>query len=417
VIDEVHMLSNSAFNAMLKTLEEPPEHMKFVLATTDPQKIPVTVLSRCLQFNLKQMAGPAIVDHLIGVCDEENVQTTPEALRLIAHAAHGSMRDALSLLDQTIAYCSGVLQPDAVRSMLGSVDRDFLVAILEHLGQGDLQRAIEVASDIQARSLSFDEALGELATLLHQIALLQCVPAAELPGLIDRERIAALAERLAPDAVQLYYQIALHGRHDLALAPDDYAGFTMALMRMALFEPQTAQGSAAGHGTEASGAPPMSAGKSVGKSAMAAARARADRGLPEERPAAQPAPRGDFDGDWPSLVRRLGLSGLAKQLAERCALVKHEAGRFELAVGAADRALAENPYQDRLKQALQEHFGRVVSLSCTVGEVKGDTVAAADEAARQAKTREAASLMEGDSFVRSLKSEFGATIDSIRPMK
>ena len=238
VIDEVHMLSNSAFNAMLKTLEEPPEHIKFILATTDPQKIPVTVLSRCLQFNLKQMPAAAIAAHLERVLAEEGVPAEAPALRLVAHAARGSMRDALSAsLDQAIAYSAGNLAEASVRAMLGTVDTGHLLESLEAIGRRDAGAVLAIADGMEARSLSFESALGELARILHRVALAQAAPEAVPEDTPERERILALARSLDPEDVQLYYQIAVQGRQDLPLAPDEYAGFTMALMRMLAFAP------------------------------------------------------------------------------------------------------------------------------------------------------------------------------------
>src|SRR3954467_4211105 len=203
VIDEVHMLSTSAFNAMLKTLEEPPEHLKFILATTDPQKIPVTVLSRCLQFNLKQMPVAAIASHLANVLAKEGIQHEKEALQLIGRAAAGSMRDALSLLDQAIAHGGGAIAADAVRDMLGAVDRSYLLRLLETVAASDAAGAMSIAEEMQARSLSFDAALQDLAGVLLQIALTQSVPGAAEEVAADAERVAALAAALDAESVQL----------------------------------------------------------------------------------------------------------------------------------------------------------------------------------------------------------------------
>ena len=238
IIDEVHMLSRSAFNAMLKTLEEPPEHVKFILATTDPQKVPVTVLSRCLQFNLKQIPAPDIRGRLEAILQAEGVPSEGEALNLIARAAHGSLRDALSLLDQAIAHGAGSVEEQSVRAMLGTVDESYLLSILQALVERDGVRMLAIADEMQVRSFDFESALQDLATLLHRIALLQTLPAAAVADEFDRKRVVALAASLPPEDVQLYYQIALQGRSDLPLAPDEYAGFTMPLLRMLAFAPQ-----------------------------------------------------------------------------------------------------------------------------------------------------------------------------------
>jgi len=237
MIDEVHMLTNHAFNAMLKTLEEPPEHVKFILATTDPQKIPVTVLSRCLQFNLKQMPPGHIVGHLENILGQEGVTFEQSALRLLAQGAHGSMRDALSLTDQAIAYAAGAVTLDAVQGMLGALDQSYLVRLLDALANGDGADLMAVADEMASRSLSYNGALQDLGTLLHRIALAQTVPAAlpdDLPELADIQR---LATQFDPQEVQLFYQIVVHGRNEIGLAPDEYAGFTMTLLRMLAFRP------------------------------------------------------------------------------------------------------------------------------------------------------------------------------------
>ena len=237
MIDEVHMLSNQAFNSMLKTLEEPPEHVKFILATTDPQKIPVTVLSRCLQFNLKQMPPGHIVGHLEDILGQEHIEFEQPALRLLAQGAHGSMRDALSLTDQAIAYAAGRVTLDAVQGMLGALDQSFLVRLLDALATDNGAGLLAVADDMAARSLSYNAALQDLGSLLHRVALAQSVPAALPEDVPEREHILRLAQVFELEEVQLYYQIAVHGRNELGLAPDEYAGFTMTLLRMLAFRP------------------------------------------------------------------------------------------------------------------------------------------------------------------------------------
>ena len=237
MIDEVHMLTNHAFNAMLKTLEEPPEHVKFILATTDPQKIPVTVLSRCLQFNLKQMPPGHIVGHLENILGQESIAFDPPALRLLAQGAHGSMRDALSLTDQAIAYSAGQVTLEAVQGMLGALDQSYLIRVLDALAEKDGAALLAVADEMAARSLSYNAALQDLGTLLHRIALAQAVPSAVPDDVPERENIIRLAGIFDAEEVQLFYQIAVHGRNELSLAPDEYAGFSMTLLRMLAFRP------------------------------------------------------------------------------------------------------------------------------------------------------------------------------------
>ncbi|HWZ49168.1 MAG TPA: DNA polymerase III subunit gamma/tau [Herbaspirillum sp.] len=255
MIDEVHMLTNHAFNSMLKTLEEPPEHVKFILATTDPQKIPVTVLSRCLQFNLKQMPPGHIVSHLDNILGQEGIEFEAPALRLLAQGAHGSMRDALSLTDQAIAYAAGKVTLEAVQGMLGALDQSYLIRVLDALAQQDGAGLLAVADEMATRSLSYSAALQDIGTLLHQIALAQTVPAALSDDLPQREDIVRLAQQFDAEQVQLFYQIAVHGRNELGLAPDEYAGFSMTLLRMLAFRPLNAA-SAAGF---APAAPPSAA--------------------------------------------------------------------------------------------------------------------------------------------------------------
>jgi DNA polymerase-3 subunit gamma/tau len=259
MIDEVHMLTNHAFNSMLKTLEEPPEHVKFILATTDPQKIPVTVLSRCLQFNLKQMPPGHIVSHLDNILGQEGIEFEAPALRLLAQGAHGSMRDALSLTDQAIAYAAGKVTLDAVQGMLGALDQSYLIRVLDALAQQDGAALLSVADEMAARSLSYSAALQDLGTLLHQIALAQTVPAALSEDLPQRDDIVRLAQQFEAEQVQLFYQIVVHGRNELGLAPDEYAGFSMTLLRMLAFRPLSGDvgngAGAAGSGSAAVSAP------------------------------------------------------------------------------------------------------------------------------------------------------------------
>lgn len=237
MIDEVHMLTGHAFNAMLKTLEEPPPHVKFILATTDPQKIPVTVLSRCLQFNLKQMTAEAIVAHLQEVLGQEGLQYETPALRLLAQAASGSMRDALSLTDQAIAYSAGNLSSVAVQGMLGTIDQRHLVQLLQALASGNATQVLAIADELASRGLSYSGALADLAIVLSRIAIQQRIPGAAVqddPLVAD---IIDLAATLHPDQVQLFYSVAVHSRHELSLAPDEYAGFVMACLRMLALAP------------------------------------------------------------------------------------------------------------------------------------------------------------------------------------
>ncbi|WP_151637323.1 DNA polymerase III subunit gamma/tau [Noviherbaspirillum aerium] len=300
MIDEVHMLTNHAFNSMLKTLEEPPEHVKFILATTDPQKIPVTVLSRCLQFNLKQMPPGHIVGHLENILGQEEIAFEPQALRLLAQGAHGSMRDALSLTDQAIAYAAGKVTLEAVQGMLGALDQSYLIRVLDALAAKDGPGLLAVADEMATRSLSYNAALQDLGTVLHRIALAQTVPAAVPGDVPEREDILRLAGLFDAEEIQLFYQIAVHGRNDLSLAPDEYAGFTMTLLRMLAFRP--GMGGAEG---VAKVQPPAASMPHMPRPNAPAAKPMA---APAVSPAASSAPSASVSSAAPAGARPAGMS-------------------------------------------------------------------------------------------------------------
>ena len=414
IIDEVHMLSRSAFNAMLKTLEEPPGHVKFILATTDPQKIPVTVLSRCLQFNLKQIPQGQIREQLKKVLALEEVPGEDEALTLLARAAHGSMRDSLSLLDQAIAHGGGKVEQQSVRAMLGSVDQDYLRDILQALQQQDGAALIAVADRMAERSLSFEIALQDLATLLHRIALAQTVPQAIAVDDPGHATVMALAAAFGAEEIQLLYQIALNGRQDIGLAPDDYAGFTMALMRMLAFMPGTS---------------------GVAKQGVAAVPARAPAQSPTPASAPTPAPasapagastssapdlkKKQFDGDWNTLINRLPLSGMERMLAHNCELIAWQDGHIQLRVPHAQRHLNDRAYVERLRQALEQHLGGKVKLEIGVGPGNGNTLAEIRGRENVQKQNTAAAAIDGDPFVCDLIENFGARVlpSTIKPLQ
>ncbi|GAB4173604.1 MAG: DNA polymerase III subunit gamma/tau [Rhodocyclaceae bacterium] len=392
VIDEVHMLSTAAFNAMLKTLEEPPEHIKFILATTDPQKIPVTVLSRCLQFNLKQMSQSAIATHLAGILEAEGVACEPAALRHLAKAASGSMRDALSLLDQAIAHGAGRLTEAEVRDMLGSVGEDHLYAVLDALAAADLPGMLKVAGAIEEKSLSFDSALQALATLLHRIALAGMAPDA-IADAAERERLVPYAARFDAEFLQLAYQIVIQGRSDLPLAPDEAAGFNMTLMRLFAFRPEMPSGSA-----EAACAP--------AQGAQAAARAAA---------AGQGAEAG-----WHDLVERLKLGGLVRELARNCELVELAGDALRLRLAPEHRSLLINEAtREKLRAQLAAHFGRPLDLRIELAEPNGDTPASRSSRQRRERQAKALEALEQDGFVREVIEVFDATLaeSTVKPIE
>ena len=400
MIDEVHMLTSHAFNAMLKTLEEPPEHVKFILATTDPQKIPVTVLSRCLQFNLKQMPVPDIVGHLAFVLEQEGIGFERGALQLLGRAAGGSMRDALSLTDQAIAYSAGQVGEATVRNMLGALDQTYLLRVLDALADGDGATLMAVVDEIASRSLSFGNALQELGALLHRIAMIQLVPPA--PGEdvdADGAHLAALAGRLVPEDVQLYYQIAAHGRRDLSLAPDEITGFSMTLLRMLAFRIDDGAGTARAP-TPTRAMPPVAAPRAA---PMAAAPVAPVVAAPV--PAAQAATASLAIDDWVALVGGLKLSGLTSQLAQQSELVAHDDRSITLRVPI--KSLASPATLDKLKAALTQHFGRPVGVTVEVGSVKGTTVAAVRSDERAARQADAQAIIDADPFVQAVVRDFG----------
>jgi DNA polymerase-3 subunit gamma/tau len=399
IIDEVHMLSRSAFNAMLKTLEEPPAHVKFVLATTDPQKIPVTVLSRCLQFNLKQIPQQQIRDQLQKILGAENVSFEVAALALLARAAQGSMRDGLSLLDQAIAHGGGKVEEAAVRAMLGAVDQTYLYAILRSLAAADGAGLIAQAEHMAARSLSFESALQDLGTLLHRLALLQAVPETVTADDPDHAELTHLSELFVADDLQLYYQIALQGRAEIGLAPDEYAGFTMTLLRMLAFAP----GDTALGGTARSG----------GNAAVA--------GTAKPQPVASKLPKKSIatKANWGEIVDQLGLTGMARMLAQHCELVKHDSTHIDLCVARAHERLLEKPFLDKLKTALMQHFGGSLHVAISVGDGGGNSPAEISDRQNQRLQVEAVAEIEQDPFVRDLVENFDArVIDStIKPLQ
>lgn len=409
LIDEVHMLSRAAFNSMLKTLEEPPSHVKFILATTDPQKIPVTVLSRCLQFNLKHLPPLEIGAQLQHILQQEEINCEVPALALIARAAQGSMRDALSLLDQAIAYGAGTVEEAEVRDMLGAIDQSYLFSLLEALARQDGAALMDIAEEMETRSLSFDAALQDLGTLLHKLALAQTVPQALAEELPERSRILELATVFTPEEVQLCYQIALHGRRDLGLAPDEFSGFTMTLLRMLAFTCELS-----GAGTPSQKLPPRQT-----ELASSSIQPLIDAQSKSVLPVATQGSESEFDGDWPKLILRLKLGGMAKMLAQHCELRNHSTGQLDLCVPEEHKHLLEKGFQDKLKAAVNDYFGHPVAIFVSVGAVTGMTPAALHNQEKHQKQQEAVASIEQDPFVRDLVETFDAQIieSTIKPIE
>jgi DNA polymerase-3 subunit gamma/tau len=412
IIDEVHMLSKNAFNAMLKTLEEPPAHVVFILATTDPQKVPVTVLSRCLQFNLKQMPPVQVAGHLKKVLEAEQVAWEPGALNLLARAAAGSMRDALSLTDQAIAYGSGQIREEETRAMLGVIDQAYLLPVLEALAEQDGPRLIREADELAGRGFSLDSALQDLAALLHQIALAQSVPEAVGEDAPERERLFELARRLDPETVQLHYQIATLGRRDLEWAPDEYAGFSMTLLRMLAFMP---------------GEPPGSRSQLSGKTASASAGGNKAGAIPAPSPVSSTVAARTTGGpvggtaaneplpalDWRGLAE--GLPGLVRQLALQCEFVSLTGKRLHLRLSEDQKPLLAG-FGDKFRQALEDQFGAGLKVEVELSGGATDSPAAARSREHNARQEEAVAAIHGDPFVQTLVRECEATVGNIRPL-
>ena len=416
VIDEVHQLSGHSFNAMLKTLEEPPEHVKFVLATTDPQKVPVTVLSRCLQFNLRQIPADQVRERLAEILRREAIEFEPTALAVLARAARGSLRDALSLLDQAIAHGGGRVDERSVSAMLSLVGQEHLLKLLEALAAGDGRGMLACADEMAAHGFAFEQALQELGSLWHRIALFQVVPSALEGETTNQAALHALARRFNAEEVQLYYQITNQGRADIVLAPDEYAGFTMTLMRMLAFAPESAAA------TLSSPAPvqPAAAKRASGSTSHQAA---VELDVPAEAALARhstvAASSCTHIEDWPRLLAGLKLSGMARQLAQHCELVGESGDVIELRLAVQHKHLLEKGPQERLRTAVEERLGRSTRLKISVGDPVGYTPAQLDEQEKRSKLASAAESLNADPFVRELVEGFGARVvpDSIKPQR
>ena len=469
LIDEVHMLSKAAFNALLKTLEEPPEHVKFLLATTDPQKVPVTVLSRCLQFNLKRLDEGQIEGQITRILAAEGIQADAGAITLLARAADGSLRDGLSLLDQAIAYAGGALGEDTVRAMLGTVDRTQVAALLEGLAAGDGDALLGTVDSLAGFAPDWGNVLEALAEALHRIQVRQLVPGAVRAG--EGVPVDSLAERLRPEVVQLWYQMAVNGRRDLELAPTPRIGFEMAVLRMLAFRPEADAGplplaapaaaqvaAASTHGlasaaaiaaTPATPAPPRkplapSSGMGTGTAEPAAA-ARLEAGIalaaagapdaapapavtaaPTSAPAASPSVLAEGtrivdSEDWLRRVAACELKGPARELAAHSAFVDHADGELTLALPAGFEYLRTERSSGDLAAALAVGLGAAPKISFRTGQDIGGSQA---ETLNQRRDRERDSRQDAaeqaflnDPGVRALIEQHGARVvpDSIRP--
>jgi len=412
LIDEVHMLSAHSFNALLKTLEEPPPHVKFLLATTDPQKLPATVLSRCLQFNLKRLALPLIAGHLEHLLQQEGVDTEAAALRLLARAADGSMRDALSLLDQAIAFGAGAVRESEVRAMLGSIDRGHVVELLRALADGDGAALLAAVDRMSEQAPDYESVLAELLSYLQQIAVAQAVPAALDENLDEREAVLELARQVPAEDVQLYYQIGLLGRRDLQLAPDPRGGLEMTLLRMLAFRPASAQQEP--QSTRATPAPVRKAPPpAVAEREVSASAAPAVAPAPDAEPGAAAA--GD---DWRSLVESLQLKGVLRELAMNCAVRQKEGDHWMLVLDTAHQQLLSKQRQQRLEKSLSECLQRSIRLDIEVQGGADNTPAQQQRQEAETRQIEAVHAIESDPNVKAIQKAFDATVhlETVRPV-
>jgi len=402
LIDEVHMLSTHSFNALLKTLEEPPPHVKFLLATTDPQRLPVTILSRCLQFNLKRLPPEQISQYLEKVLRQEGIAAEAGALKQIARAADGSMRDALSLLDQAIAYGGGKLDEGEIRAMLGTVEHGHVLKLAEALAAAEGAMLLYHIEALGEFAPDYDGVLAELLSLLHNIAVVQVVPGAAIEDHLDADAVQRLAGAMTPEDVQLFYQIGVTGRRDLATAPSPRLGFEMVLLRMLAFRPVEERGRGA--------VPPPPA---------AAARTLQFSPAPVASPSApKTAPAAVGDIDWPSLITRLPLQGVVRALAQNCALLRREGTVLHLALAPAHASLRNPRAEERLQEALSTALGERLKLQFTATQPPAETPAARQDRTAQERLRAAEEAIARDDNVRTLQETLGARVvpESVRPL-
>ncbi len=429
LIDEVHMLSNHSFNALLKTLEEPPPHVKFLLATTDPQKLPVTVLSRCLQFSLKRLSSNLIGERLKAIGSAEQLEYEPAALALIARSAEGSMRDALSLLDQLIAFGGGALSEVNARAMLGTIDRSHVTKIVEALARGDGADLLAQVKELDLDAPDYDRALVDLGAFLQRLAIVQVVPeAAREDEEFDAGTLERLSRAMAPEDVQLYYQIALAGRRDLPMAPDPRLGFEMTLLRMLAFRPDSA--AAAGRPVPPGGAAsrdgrpsaaqsaPVSAAPAIVAGARGASQPRSSHPESSAPAPARTANSPAIDaGRWPAVVSAAGLSGMARQIALNCVPASFADGALVLRLDESSAFSRSPAVEEKLAQGLSKYLGRDIRVIFEVSQSDLATPARQRAIADQDRALRAASAFDEDPAVKGLQERFGAEVDtaSVKP--
>jgi DNA polymerase-3 subunit gamma/tau len=413
LIDEVHMFSKSSFNALLKTLEEPPDHIKFMLATTDPQRIPVTVLSRCLQFSLKRLPNSLILAHLATIAENEGIMAETAALARLARASDGSMRDALSLLDQAIVFGDGQVRLEDVGDMLGSIDQCHVIHLLEALAAKDAARLLDTVATLDQIAPDYSALLDEFMSLLHRIALQQLIPEATDDSLADPDAVAQLAIAITSEDIQLFYQIALLGRRDLPLSPDPRGGFEMVLLRMLCFRPAAA-------GTNIFPLPPLSNEQSAAqhRTREASESAAPKVGFsPDHHNLVQPVDVASCATDWNTTVKALNLKGMVHQLALNCLLENREGNRLHLRLEPSYAQMRTKNTEERLRASLAVYYSQPIELKISIAEPTAKTPAQ-QEAQRQAEHQQVAmASISQDPNVQALCETFGAQLkqNSIRP--
>jgi DNA polymerase-3 subunit gamma/tau len=420
LIDEVHMLSTHSFNALLKTLEEPPPHVKFLLATTDPQKLPATILSRCLQFNLKRMSPELIEQQIKKILAQESVQHDALSLRYLSQAADGSMRDALSLLDQGIAYCQGKLQGVEIAQMLGFIEREPVYELLDALIAADTSRVLTGVAKLDEHAPDYQTVLDDLITVLQQLALAQWDEKAIDGQLEDKAILTAFAKRLSAEDIQLFYQIALIGKRDLQLSPSARRGFEMIMLRMLAFQPANANAVAVSASTPKSPIATGAAAPAAEPQAAPQAPPRASAEVPAvEKASPSPVQAGTDVANmpWKDLLARLNLKGREAELAGNCEIKAWQDNNLILVLSEQRAQLYSPAPEERLARALSEYAGRPVKLKIEIGITATETPA--QSVAREAEERRQAAVksIQEDSLVRALKEKFGAEVvtDSVRP--
>ena len=406
LIDEVHMLSKHSFNALLKTLEEPPPHVKFLLATTDPQKLPATVLSRCLQFNLSRLTPRLIADRLTYICKEEGIDAEAGALNMLARAADGSVRDGLSLLDQAIAYCGGKLEEQPVATMLGTIDRDHVMKLLRLLAANDGLGLMNMVAEIDKQFPNYGRLLEDLARLLQRATIFQVLGSSEHDDEFDVEELQQIADEVSPADLQLFYQTALVGRRDLDLAPDPRSGAEMALLRMLAFRPASSPQSVTG------------GGESKRSAKVQAPKVAAAPKSPATKVATTSSARWQDDLDWSQLIPQLDLKGATRLLAINCALLRRDAGTVYFSLDRKSESMLTRPRQEALAEALSAAFGETLRVDIEIGEAAPETPVQEESRMVGERYEAAKASLESDPNRQTLQTMFGAELktDSIEPI-